>query len=148
MFKRTEQRSGFHMTDLQFNTWQRPNITIWFPKRWSDVPQPKVTAKRKGLTLPQCCDLPDIFRLITSHKAPCYSLSDSLVCIKVHGQGAAKSLLQPNSCLHRIPASLHPSHSRPLRDDWRGVGDKVSRTFRILSALGIGGQRVAGNTIW
>lgn len=101
-----------------------------------------MTAKTKGLLLSQYCDLPDCFRLITSHKAPCYSLLASLMCIKVHGQEAAKSFLQAESLLHWIPASLHPSHSQPPRDDWRGVGDKVSRIFRILSGLGIGGRRV------
>ncbi len=65
-----------------------------------------------------------------------------LMCIQVHRQGAAKSLLQEKSFLNWIPASLRPSHSQPLRDDWRGVGDKVSRIFRILSGLGIWGHRV------
>lgn len=36
----------------------------------------------------------------------------------------------------------HPPHSQPLRGEWRGVGDKVSRIFRIWSGLGIGGHRV------
>lgn len=102
----------------------------------------KMTAKWKRLKLCQHGDLPDIFGLITSHKASCYSLPDSLMCIKEHGQGAAKSLLQAESFLHWIPASLHPSHSQPRRADWRGVRDKVSRIFRILSGLGIGGHRV------
>lgn len=131
-----EQRSVFYTTDHQ----------LTFGLQRSHVPQ------QKGFTLSQHRDLPDIFQLITSHKASCYSFSDCLVLIKVYGRGASKSLSQAKSFPHRISASLHPPHSQPLRGEWRflgsgqdwGLGDIES----TLVSRGASHHQLAGNTIW
>lgn len=93
---------------------------------------------------------------IISHRAPSYSLFASLVCIKVHREGAAKSLLLFTGSL---PLSIRP----PVRlwgmtegvsetrcpgfsgscQDW-GLGD----TEPILVNRGASHHQLAGNTIW
>lgn len=102
-----------------------------------------MTAKKKGLTLSQYCDKVRFFSgwLLLTKLPVIHFLPVSCVSKCLDKKLLRALCRQSPSYIGSLPLSIHPTAS--LWGMTEGVlGDKVSRIFRILSGLGIGGRRV------